>query len=149
MSATPEFSLDRNYSEANNIDAQGRKWQIHSSRQYPGLVWARPNPDREDAQIPKQFEGKWTSKERLQKQLSMYLKSSWNHAEAAKAKAQRVAQAAKENKPAEEVLPQKTAEESLAELPQEMKDLLGDVIAIEKPVAKKKPAAKKVAKKAT
>lgn len=148
MSA-PEFSLDRNYSEENNIDSQGRKWMIHSSKSHPGLVWGRPEPDREDAQIPKQFSGKWTSKDRLQKQINVYLTADWNKAEAAMAQAARVAQAAKENKvvepePEPEPVVRKTEAESLAELPQEIRDVLGDTIATEEPEAKATPVVKKV-----
>lgn len=143
MSQKPEFSLDRNYSIENNIDPQGRTWLIHSSKQYPGLVWGRPNPDRSDAQIPKQFEGKWTSKDRLQRQINVYLIAAWDQAEAAQARTQRAKQAAKENPVVEEVVVKKTAEESLAELPDEVKDLLGDTIAVEEKPKRKKRSTKR------
>lgn len=148
MSAPLEQGIDRRYSEKNNIDSHGRKWKMHSSKQHPGLVWARPDPDREDAVIPKQFEGKWTSKERLSKQIALYITADWNKAEAAMARAARVAQAAKENQkiaPEPEPEVKQTAAESLDDLPQEIKDTLGDIIAVDEP--KKKVTKKKATKK--
>lgn len=155
MSAHPEFNLDRKISIENNVDAEGKKWELHSSKKHPGLVWARPNPDRTDAIIPKLFYGMWTSKERLQKQIEQHLAASWNKAEAAADRARLVAFAAKAKieevvEPVVEVIKQ-TAEESLAALPDEIKDFLGDTIATEvveeKPVAKKKVTKKKAVKK--
>lgn len=162
MSAThPEFNLDRTVSIQNKVDAEGRKWEIHSSRQYPGLVWVRPNPDREDAIIPKQMYGKWTSKDRLSKQMDAYLETSWTKAEQAKAKLERQNQAAKElaakeNKEAieqvqkqEEEAPKQTEAESLEALDEDIKDFLGDTIALKEEVdPPKEKVAKKPAKKA-
>jgi len=74
--------IDRENCIANNIDALGKKWVIkhiaHST-----LYTVRPDPDREDAQIPKLFQGKYTHPDRAQAKISVHLKNTWDKAEAA------------------------------------------------------------------
>lgn len=90
-----DFSLDRELSIENDVDATGKKWVIHMNRQN-GLCYVRPEPDRSDAVIPDELQGLWTKPSLLVPKLKDYLNASWNHAEAAKQKADRKAQAAKE-----------------------------------------------------
>lgn len=78
--------IDREHCIANNIDALGKKWIIkhiaHST-----LYTVRPDPDREDAQIPKLFQGKYTHPDRAQAKISVHLKNTWDMAEVAQKKA--------------------------------------------------------------
>jgi hypothetical protein len=92
---TDKFDLDREVSIQNGVDAEGKKWVIKAQRGN-GLLYARPDPDRENAVIPKDLSGLWTKIGLLQKQIGIYLDKSWNQAEEAKLKAERKAQAAKE-----------------------------------------------------
>jgi len=120
------YNLERATALKERIDPTGKKWEIKGNRG-SSLVHARPNPDRADAQIPKEFIGKWTSPSTLAEKIDAWLNKQWDLAEALIAKAERKAQAAKENPV---VAPEpKTAEESLAELPEEIKQELGDMIA--------------------
>lgn len=89
------YDLDRATREAENIDALGKKWNVVVNRQN-GLSHARPEPDRADAVIPKELEGKWTKPSLLKKQIQGYVKSTWDIAEKAVEKARRKAEAAKE-----------------------------------------------------
>lgn len=83
MQAQPELVIDREESIKHNIDCFGRKWVITKKPFTPSLVVCRPEVDREDAVIPKQMIGDWTSRIRLQEQLNIYLKQSWDKADAA------------------------------------------------------------------
>jgi len=123
--------MNRESAMPQSMDPQGRKWIVKGERG-SALVHARPDPDRSDAQIPKEFEGKWTSPTVLKEKIEIWLGRQWAHAE----KLQRRAQLAAAQKqgipeaPQEEAV-QKTAEESLAELPDEIREALGDIIALE------------------
>jgi hypothetical protein len=77
--------IDRDNCIANNIDALGKKWVIKHI-QHTTLYTVRPDPDREDAQIPTVFQGKYTHPERAQNQLNLHLNRSWDKAETAQAK---------------------------------------------------------------
>lgn len=116
------YNLDRQVSLENMIDPTGKKWEIHGSKG-TALVHARPNPDRSDAQIPKQFSGQWTSPSVLKGRIVSWLKVQWNMSEEAARKA--AFRAGRTTLP-----PKKTPEESLAELPDEIKEDLGDLLAI-------------------
>jgi hypothetical protein len=88
------FNLDRELNIENNVDALAKKWTIHKSRGN-ALYFARPEPDREDAVIPAVMQGRWTKPVLLQEQINKYLKDSWDQAETAQLKAERVKEAAK------------------------------------------------------
>jgi hypothetical protein len=92
-----EFNLDREVSIEKNVDALGKKWVIHINRQN-GLCYARPEPDRSDAVIPKQMKGLWTKPALLETRIKAYLKATWDKAEVAQAEAAKKAQVAKEAK---------------------------------------------------
>ena len=91
---TEKFDLDRQTNEANSIDSNGKKWEIKQSRGR-ALYFARPNPDREDAVIPRKMRGLWTKVELLKKEIDKYISASWDQAEAATQKQARKAHAAK------------------------------------------------------
>ncbi len=132
------FNLDRHLSIDNNVDALGKKWEIVRAGRESALLKAVPKPFRENFVCPKELYGMWTSAEKLQEKITLYLNKSWDMAEAATQKAERTVQVAKE-------APKKqTPEESLKTLPAEVKDVLGEVIAVEKPKAKSKSQAKRV-----
>lgn len=76
-----EFNLDRHLSIENNIDAQGRKWEIVRSSRERALLRVKPNPYREDIECPREMVGEWTNKDLLQERIDKYLKRSWDHAE--------------------------------------------------------------------
>jgi hypothetical protein len=90
-----QFDLDRTVALERKIDALGKRWVIHKQRSN-GLMFIRPDPDRVDAVIPSKLQGLWTKIGLLQAQLDLYLNETWDQAEAAKLKAERKAQAAKE-----------------------------------------------------
>lgn len=83
-----EFNLDRKVSMDNRVDATGKKWMIHINRA-TGLSYARPEPDRSDAVIPKEFSGMWTKPQMLEERIKIYLDKSWDQAELAQQKAER------------------------------------------------------------
>ncbi len=91
------YNLDRATREAENIDALGKKWVIKIKRE-SGLCYARPEPDREDAQIPKAMGGLWTKPALLMEQIQKYVVTTWDNAEQKAQENERKAQAAKENK---------------------------------------------------
>lgn len=132
------------------VDPNGRKWEIKGERE-TGLVHARPNPDPGPRSIiPKAFSGKWTSAALLKSNIEDWLKKQWDAAEAATAQAGRAPLAEQA-----EVLNRKTAQESLDELPEEIKKELGDVLAtageeeVETPKEAPKVSKKKTSKKKT
>jgi hypothetical protein len=90
-----EFNLDREISINNSVDATGKKWMIHMNK-HNGLCFARPEPDRTDAVIPKDLEGVWTKPSMLQTRIEAYLNQTWDKAEAATAAAERKRQATAE-----------------------------------------------------
>ena len=96
-----EYNFDRAQKEAEQIDALGKKWVVHVQRQN-GLSFARPEPDREDAVIPKEFAGQWTKPSLLIEQIRTYVARTWDKAEEVAAANERKAQAAKEQKHAED-----------------------------------------------
>jgi len=112
----PEFNLDRHISIDNFVDPLGKKWEIHGERG-SALVHARPNPDRADAIIPSMFAGQWTSPTVLREKLLTWLNREWDKSEIASTKAGRKDHAAKQ-----------TQEESLASLPVEIKEELGNIL---------------------
>jgi hypothetical protein len=91
------FNIDRHVSIQNGVDATGKRWEIKSTRG-SSLVIVRPSPDRADAVIPSNMAGQWTTRAKLQEEIDNYLTASWDKADAANARAERAAQAAKENK---------------------------------------------------
>lgn len=91
---TEKFDLDRQTNEANSIDSNGKKWEIKQKRGR-ALYFTRPNPDREDAVIPRKMRGLWTKVELLKKEIDKYISASWDQAEAATQKQVRKAHAAK------------------------------------------------------
>jgi len=92
-----EFNLDRETNVENNIDSTGKKWEIKLQRG-SSLCFARPNPDREDARIPKELEGRWTKPSLLRERIKEYVNKSWDIADAANIKAERKREVAKEYK---------------------------------------------------
>lgn len=119
------YNLDRHVAIENNVDALGKKWEIVRASRENALLKAVPNPFREDFVCPPEFDGAWTSVDRLQEQITIYLNRSWDMAEAKQVKNDRKAQAAKEAKAKDKITPV----ESLEALPEEVKEVLGDVIA--------------------
>lgn len=132
------FNLERNLAEEKLIDPTGKKWEIKGEREN-GLVHARPNPDRVDAVIPDEFAGRWTSAALLRTKIINWLKKQWDMSEQVAAKNARKAAVTAEHKA------QKTAEESLNELPDHIKEALGDTIAVKE----EEDASKTVQKEAT
>ena len=86
------FNLDREISIEKNVDALGKKWEIHYNRG-SALCHIRPNPYRSDSIIPEVMSGQWTKPSLLQDKLLSYLKESWDMADAANAAAERTKQA--------------------------------------------------------
>lgn len=128
MSAPHEqFNLDRKISIENHIDPTGRKWEIKGERG-SSLVHVRPNPDREDAVIPRDFAGKWTSPSVLNDKVVQWLESQWNKSDQDAMRRARMAN--KVIPPAIEPEVEQTPEESLDGLSDEIKAELGDVIAV-------------------
>lgn len=121
--------LTRETAVPNMIDPTGKKWVIKGERG-TALVHARPDPDRADAQIPKSFRGKWTSPTVLREKIQVWLNFQWSEVEA-KEKQKEGKQRAALQREEEAKAPQKTVEESLAELPEEIRETLGDIIATE------------------
>lgn len=116
MSQHEKFDLDRQISLENSIDPTGKKWEIHGQRG-SALVHVRPNPDREGAVIPKPLEGKWTSPSVLKEKIDVWLKTQWNASDKSVLKADGRKRA-------------KSAKESLEALSKEVKEELGDVLAV-------------------
>lgn len=96
MSEQETYNLDRQIAIDNNVDALGKKWEITKSSRESNLFMAIPNPYRNDFVCPKPFGGRWTSKDLLQEQITLYLKQSWDQAEAIAQKNARKKQAAEE-----------------------------------------------------
>jgi len=92
---TEVFDLDRQTNLKENIDDQGKKWEVKQERGR-ALYFARPNPDRADAVIPKNMQGQWTKVELLKTEIRKYVSESWAKADVAAAKALRTKLAAKE-----------------------------------------------------
>jgi len=92
-----QFNLDRETNIANNIDSLNKKWEIKLQRG-SSLCFARPNPDREDAKIPKELEGRWTKPSLLREKIKNYVTKSWDIADAANVKNERKREVAKEYK---------------------------------------------------
>lgn len=113
MSHPEVFNLERKQALEEHIDPTGKKWEIKGERG-SALVHARPNPDRSDAQIPKDFGGKWTSPSVLREKIELWLNKQWDMSE-------RKAQRAHIVEHQQKITPQ----ESLDALPQEIKDELG------------------------
>ena len=78
-----ELKIDREASIEKNIDCLGREWVIQKRPHFPALFICRPKDDREDAIIPKQIVGSWTSMAKMKTQLESYLKASWDKADMA------------------------------------------------------------------
>ena len=95
-----EYNFDRAQREAEQVDALGKKWIVKVQRQN-GLCYARPEPDREDAVIPKQMQGQWTKPSLLLEQINLYIKRTWDKAEEVAAANARTAKAAKEQEHAD------------------------------------------------
>lgn len=125
------YNLERATALKELIDPTGRKWEIKGQRG-SSLVHARPNPDREDAQIPNAFSGQWTSPSVLKEKIDVWLGRAWDKSELAALKLDRKAHAA--SVVTEEAVVKQTAEESLKALPEKIKAELGDIIATEIPL---------------
>ena len=82
------FNLDRETQIEANVDAFSRQWKIHSNRG-TGLCYVRPNPDREDAVIPKEMGGLWTKPSLLTPKIKDYITKTWDEADLANKKAER------------------------------------------------------------
>jgi hypothetical protein len=92
-----QFNLDRETNIANSVDSTNKKWEIKLQRG-TSLCFARPNPDREDAIIPKEIDGRWTKPSLLRDRIKQYVTKSWDIADAANVKAERKREVAKEYK---------------------------------------------------
>jgi hypothetical protein len=126
------FNIDRVTSMQHNIDPTGKKWELKGERG-SSLVHARPNPDRADAIIPKEFQGKWTSPGVLQEKITVWLNKQWDKSDEAIRVAALKAGRTKlvvEDSPAEA---KQTPEESLAALDPAIAEELGDLIQVETP----------------
>lgn len=121
-----KFNLDRKISMDNMIDPTGRKWDVKGERG-SSLVHARPNPDRADALIPVQFKGRWTSPTVLREKIETWLNQQWDKSEAETLRRSQRAGIVELQQKQET---KQTPEESLAELPDEIKEVLGDIIAV-------------------
>lgn len=129
------FDLDRHVSIENMVDPTGKKWLIHAERG-SALVHARPEPDRADAQIPKEFSGRWTSVTVLKEKMNIWLNRQWDHADRVIAeRARKVAPLTEDELLVEPEVKgnQQSAEESLAALDPEIAAELGDTIAVAAP----------------
>lgn len=124
------YNLERQTNIENNIDPTGKKWEIFSIKG-SSLYEARPNPYNPQTTIPDEFQGRWTKHTKLQEQINLFLNRSWDKAEEVARKMERKAQASKEvQKEEKKAAPKKkTAKESLNDLPDEIKEALGDTIA--------------------
>lgn len=89
------FDLNRELNVDQLVDALGKKWVIHVNKQN-GLCHARPEPDRSDAVIPKEFAGQWTKPSLLQPHIKDYVVKSWDQAAQADKVAERKREVAKE-----------------------------------------------------
>jgi hypothetical protein len=130
MAQHEHFNLDRHVSEQHKVDPLGKKWEIHGQRG-THLVHARPNPDRKDAIIPKDFEGKWTSASILEGKIKTWLSKQWDIAEEkARLAALKAGRATVDiiEEGLQELTKKKSPEESLAELPEEVKEELGQML---------------------
>lgn len=116
--------IDRDECIANNIDALGKRWRIKHIA-HTSLYTVRPEPDREDAQIPKVFQGKYTSPDKAQAKIDLHLDQSWNHAEVAQAKAAGKAAVASTSKSIDVGLSEAPSEEAKAEEDAAIADILG------------------------
>jgi len=92
-----KYDLDRETNIQNQIDAEGKKWEIKQQRGR-ALYFARPNPDRSDAVIPKNMGGLWTKIELLSAEINKYIKESWDKADLANVKAERKREVARKAK---------------------------------------------------
>jgi len=79
------FDINREVSVERNVDAEGKRWVVHANRSN-GLCYIRPDPDRENAMIPKGMQGLFTKATLAQAEIKKYLKESWDKAEAVMAK---------------------------------------------------------------
>jgi len=123
------YNLERQTALENSIDPTGKKWEIKGERG-SSLVHARPNPDRSDAQIPKAFGGRWTSRSVLLEKIDVWLGQQWDASERAAQKLARRAHAESVEEITEEAVVKQTAQESIESLSEEIKAELGDVIAL-------------------
>jgi hypothetical protein len=96
MSEQETYNLDRQIAIENNVDATGKKWEIVQAGRESNLLVAIPNPFRKDFVCPKPFIGKWTSRDVLQEQITLYLNQSWDKSELIQVKNARKKEAAKE-----------------------------------------------------
>lgn len=92
-----EFSLDRETNINENIDATGKKWEIHVEKGRH-LFYTLPTGARADTVIPEKLQGMFTKKMYLDNRIREWVTESWNHADEVAAKNARKAQAAKEAK---------------------------------------------------
>ena len=83
MQVEEKFNLDRETNVKQNIDSFGKKWEIKKVSPASNLYRATPNPFRKDFVCPELFEESWTSVDKLQHQISLYLKESWDKADEA------------------------------------------------------------------
>lgn len=90
-----DFSLNRDESIQNNIDATGKKWSIVPVR---GLALYKVEPMDPRINVPKAIGGQWTKQEWLQEKVNRFLNESWDKAEEARQRTERTEQAKKEAK---------------------------------------------------
>lgn len=120
------FNLDRKVNMQENIDPQGKKWEIKKVNKSGALFTAVPNPYRADFICPPSFSGSWTQPSVLQEKITIWLNGQWDKAEKAQ---QRAGIVATQEKLAAKVAETKqTPEESMAGLDPEIAAALEDVI---------------------
>lgn len=90
------FNIDREEKISKNVDATGKKWVIHFNRG-TSLCHVRPEPDREDAVIPKILQGRWTKPSLVEPFIKQYVTATWDKADKADKDAERKRQAAREH----------------------------------------------------
>lgn len=134
------YNLERQQNIENNIDPTGKKWEIYHIKG-SSLYEARPIPYNAQTTIPEEFEGRWTKHTLLTEQINLFLHRVWDKAELAAKKLERKAEAGKQSlartaeiaeaAEAEDLAAKKTPEESLDELPTEVKEALGNLLDVE------------------
>ena len=92
-----EFSLDREMNIENNVDATGKKWNVHTERGRH-LFYTLPENARPDAVIPDRLQGKFTKRMYLESEIKKYVQDTWDHADRVAQKNERKAQVAREHK---------------------------------------------------
>ncbi len=85
--ANTEFSLDRELNIENNVDAEGRKWEI-KKKPHSAMYFAVAVNARSDLAVPEIIKGIWTKPDLLQSKIKMWVTKTWDKAAEADKKAE-------------------------------------------------------------